>query len=133
VNHLKEAIKVMGKDPINSLGSCFDAAGINFLNNETDSSDRICHGLGIANMPGQEGRLMGHAWIEFDRDGTRMAFDAIWGIVARAQDYRETLQLKYSVEYTKEQFLGYWKFYDYPGPWDKMILDVVDKNNEVVH
>jgi len=59
----------------------FDSAAHNFVFGETESGDRICHGVGIANMPGQEGQTFSHAWIEFTKDGARMASNTIWGVV----------------------------------------------------
>lgn len=117
----KKAVEKMGREPINPIGSCFDSAAHNFVFGETEAGDRICHGVGVANMPGQEGQTFSHAWIEFTKGGVRMAFDAIWGFVIPSEAYREQLKLSYVVEYGKDEFLSLWRHTDFPGPWDKRV------------
>lgn len=120
----------MKKEPINPIGECFDSAAFNFAFNEGEPkpNERMCHGIGIANMPGQEGQAMAHAWIEFNhKSGVRLAFDTTWGEYMRAEKYRADLKLSYVVEYTLADFLEKWRLTDYPGPWDPKILEVSER------
>lgn len=132
--HLQQAIRIVGKEPLNEPGLCFDASAFNFLGQGEPPGDdaRLCHGIGIANMPGQEGHTMGHAWIEFDDPKRgRVSFDAIWGVWTPAAKYRADLQLTYVVEYTGEQAFALWKEHDYPGPWDPKIRAITDQYSRV--
>lgn len=127
--NFEKAKKIMGKEPINPIGSCFDSSAFQFLfADDTPQDARLCHGVGIANMPGQEGRKIAHAWIEFD-DGCRTAYDTTWGVRALVSVYRNQLQLDYIVEYTHEEAFRLWRKTDYPGPWDSKIKAISDKAN----
>lgn len=126
---VREAVKAMGCEPVNPIGTCFDSTGITFIQDcsgPRKSNERLCHGIGIANMPGQEGREMIHAWIEFDHREQRFAFDTTWGKAHPAEKYREDLRCNYVVEYTYEETLALWKKHDMPGPWDPKIVAVAD-------
>lgn len=81
----------------------------------------ICHGIGIANRPGQEGLRVAHAWLEFDMNGLRTAVDPIWLIAQPAATYRKNFQVQRVVEYDKKEFMHLWGYYDFPGPWDSVI------------
>lgn len=120
-----QAVKEMGREPINPIGSCFDsAAAMLAQEDEPPPNFKLCHGIGIASMPGQVGRKMKHAWLEFDdpeRGRGRGAIDPIWGVAQRAELYRKNLKIKYCVEYTKAQMFNLWLKHDYPGPWDRKI------------
>jgi len=129
-SNLKKAVEIMGGEPINEMGSCFDAAAMTFCSPGQDivPTDRLCHGLGIANMPGQEGEIIAHAWIEFDRGGTRFAYEAIWGVVIPAKNLRSDLKVSYVVEYTVEEVRKNWTIHNMPGPWDEKIKNFLLKN-----
>lgn len=110
-------INALAKPP-NPWGSCFDSAAHNMQGNKDIESLVMCHGIGIANRPGQEGTRIAHAWLEFDHNGERVALDCIWLIYQRASEYREKLQLQYVVEYPREEFMRLWAQNNFPGPWD---------------
>lgn len=74
---IQKAVEAMGRKPINPIGQCFETAirQLLFAGDAPDDA-RLCHGLGIANMPGQEGKVMAHAWVEYDHPGHgRIAMD----------------------------------------------------------
>ena len=112
----------MSDAPVNPIGSCFDSAALMLLVPDTPKDARLCHGIGIANMPGQEGDRIGHAWIEIDGD----AFDTTWCVRVDAGCYRAQLQLEYVIEYSRTQAIELWLRTDYPGPWDERILAITD-------
>lgn len=117
----------MGKEPMNPIGECFDSSAAQFLLGENPDRCRLCHGIGVANMPGQEGREIGHAWLQFTLDdGREGVIDTTWGVVVEANHYRKNLKLKYVVEYNMEEARANWEKYDMPGPWDKKILKVIE-------
>lgn len=118
---------IMRKEPVNPIGSCFDSAAAQlFAGGEPPPGLRLCHGIGIANTPGQEGRRIGHAWIEFDHPQERAAFDTTWDVITGAAHYRAQLHLEYVIEYTREEALALWIKHNYPGPWDERIKAVTD-------
>ena len=129
---IEKASELMGgRKPINEVGTCFDSSYLTFIH-PTNSSirqpgDRLCHGIGVANMPGQEGNVMGHAWIEFDHQGRRAAYDSIWGVTTSAEKYRADLKLEYVREYTFEDAVVLGHLHDYSGPWDDKIKAITDK------
>lgn len=125
------AIRKYGRAPVNPIGTCFDTAAFQLIAPEAPPSVRLCHGIGIANLPGQEGLEMAHAWIELVTNlGQKIALDTTWGDKALAERYRQELQLSYVVEYTQEQALELWKKHDYPGPWDERILAITERNKK---
>lgn len=108
--------------PPNPWGSCFDAAAHLFLGCDDLSNPRMCHGIGIANKPGEEGTPIAHAWIEFDHpEHGRVAIDPIWLLAQRAVRYRKTLQVGYVVSYGRAEFLRLWVDHNFPGPWDERV------------
>jgi hypothetical protein len=107
--------------PANPWGSCFDAAAHNLLANLDLEGLVICHGVGIANKPGEEGLRIAHAWLEFDYPQGKAAIDPIWLVAQPADHYRKNLKAELVVTYSKEEFISLWKKHDYPGPWDERI------------
>lgn len=119
------ASRLMGRKPINPIGNCFDNCALQaILMKNPPENLRICHGIGVANMPGQIGNAIGHAWLEWDG----LVYDTTWGCIVYAKKYREDLKISFVVEYSRSQFLKLWKKHDYPGPWENKILRVINKN-----
>ena len=131
-DQLNETIKLMGGlEPQAPIGMCFTAAldALSVLQDKAlngEASDvKLVHGIGTANMPGQEGRTIAHAWIEFNhkQSDQRMVMEPIWCIVTTAKNLRESLKVSYSVEYSLED-LKTLMFKDGrfdTGPWDEKI------------
>ena len=76
--HLDKAKEIMGEDPTIPMGYCFYGAILVYeqarklqLAGEIDGL-ALVHGIGIANMPGQEGKRIAHAWVEFTRNGQKI-------------------------------------------------------------
>lgn len=111
----------MTHEPPNAWGSCFDAAAFNLLANKDEKGLRMCHGIGIANKPGQEGTRIAHAWLECELKMGRVALDPVWLVFQSADLYRYKLQVERVVEYTFEDFMHFWKEHGFPGPWDEEI------------
>jgi hypothetical protein len=108
--------------PPNPWGSCFDSAAHNLIANRDVDGLRMVHGIGIANRPGQEGLRVAHAWLEFPHEKVgKVAFDPIWLKFVPADLYRKNLQVQYSVEYTRWDFMDLWHKHEFPGPWDEKI------------
>ena len=125
--NLDEAIRRMGREPMNPVGQCFESAIRQLVcPSDTPGDARLCHGIGIATMPGQEGNVMGHAWVEYDHGLTRMAIDTTWGVQQEAGVYRRKMRLNYVREYTRDQAIWLWKFKGNPGPWDMAIRRITD-------
>lgn len=78
----------------------------------------LCHGIGVANAPGQEGNTINHAWIELDG----FAYDCVWHAKVPIKKYRADLKLSYVVEYTFSEVMDNWSKTDMPGPWDEKVL-----------
>jgi len=104
--------------PINPVGECFDSVAFQVMSGRTKIT-KICHGIGIATAPGQEGQTMKHAWLEDDTH----AFDTTYGFKLRKDQYRKDLSISYCVEYTPPEFMALWMKHDYPGPWDQTIIE----------
>lgn len=118
-------IALEGSKPKNPLGSCFDAAAWNLvLNDGPEFTEAImCHGVGIANMPGQEGQKIAHAWIEIIHPNHgKVAIDPIWLIAQPASLYRGNLCAELVIEYKRSEFMDLWRAYNYPGPFDERVL-----------
>lgn len=112
----------MTNAPPNPWGSCFDAAAWNLVGNDDWGCPRMCHGVGIANKPGEEGMPIAHAWIELDHPAHgRIAVDPIWLVAQSADHYRKNLQVEYVVVYSRAEFLRLWEQHGYPGPWDERV------------
>jgi len=120
------AIELMGRPPINPIGSCFDSTAVQAFEWIRAAPFKICHGVGVATMPGQEGREIGHCWLE--RDG--MAFDTTWGAKVDADKYRADLRLSYVVEYDPLDWLRQYLETNYPGPWDPKIKAITDRKTK---
>lgn len=110
-----------GRKPVNPIGSCFDSAAQCILQ---ISDAKMCHGIGVSNMPGQPQDFIAHAWLEaFDKDeGEMIALDTTWMIAQPARIYRKNLKLGYVVEYSREEFIKRWAESGPPGPWDLKIM-----------
>lgn len=111
----------MTPEPPNPWGSCFDATAHNLLANRDAENLVVCHGVGTANRPGQEGMKIAHAWLEADIGKERVALDCVWLVFQSAALYRKNLQAEYVVEYAPEEFMRLWTEHDFPGPWDPTI------------
>lgn len=118
----EQVCKHYGKKPVAPIGQCFDNTGLAVLGSpEMMNKMTVCHAIGTATMPGQEGNEMKHAWIEFIKEGELLAADTTWGFVCEAKQYREQLNVTYVVEYTAKEYLALWKEHDHPGPYDEKI------------
>lgn len=116
-------IELMGRRPLNPIGKCFDSAAIQLVFGRNNPQDMyICHGVGIANAPGQKGLRIQHAWLEFPSAAGTIALDTTWGLKQMASLYRENFQLQYCVTYSRSQFLDLWEKHNFPGPWDPKIV-----------
>lgn len=124
---LIETTIMAGREPKNPIGSCFDTVAWQARHGENRPDNLlICHGLGVANLPGQQGHTMAHAWLEWGNT----AFDTTWGVSMNRFKYRKEIQLKYLVQYTYDEFMCLWLEHNYPGPWDKKIKSVADNKGE---
>lgn len=132
-NQLKKVKKLMkGREPVNPLGNCFDSSLSQMFAWEEDPPELVlCHAIGIANFPGQEGEEMAHAWVEFTTPkGEKAAVDTTYNLIIDAAHYRKQLNIKYLVCYTKEQLLKEHK--DEYHPFDKKIRDFLREQNLLV-
>ncbi len=119
---------VAAKTPPNPFGTCFDSAAMILLTNLADGlKDMVMvHGVGIANLPGIEGKKIAHAWIEFTHPKHgKCALDPIWLIAQPVEIYYNNLQVSFTVEYAAEEFMREWRENDYPGPYCPTIKDYV--------
>ena len=122
---MNEKITVLGKEPVNPIGTCFDSATTIFIRlSPSEFRDaKLCHGIGISNYPGQPDEPIAHAWIEAtDKSYGRVALDPIWMVMQPASVYRKNLQVSLVIEYSYRFFLKKWREKKYPGPYDKRIL-----------
>lgn len=125
---LRKAARLMGRDPLNPIGTCFDATAHQAALGEDPPWDLvIVHGVGWANMPDSEPTKMGHAWLEWyePTKHCRVAMDCVWGVLTPAKKYREDFKVEFAVEYTRKEFLKMWATHDYPGPWHPRIKEVM--------
>lgn len=119
----------MGREPINPIGSCFDSSAHQLVyggDEYNPPGTYMCHGIGISNMPGEEGKQIGHAWLEYRVEGGAIAIDTTWGLQAPAHQYRSLIKIAYAVEYTRDEFFQLWKQHGYSGPWDSRIKAITD-------
>ncbi len=114
-------LKVNGRSPVNPMGSCFDATAQNFLLNSDIPTAVICHGVGTANAPGQEGVKIAHAWVELYRKRELYVIDCIWMVAIPYDKYYEDLKIEYVVRYGREEFLKLWQEKGFPGPYDSKV------------
>ena len=135
--NIEKTIKLMGRNPINPIGECFDSSlcslfrsGINQNQKFIDLKDiKLCHGIGVCNAPGQEGETLTHAWLEFtDKEHESVAVDTTWGVMTEADHYRKQIKISYVIEYTPEEAFKNWK--KSPAPWDKKIKSIIKKRTE---
>lgn len=112
----------------NPFGSCFDAAAWNLLANIDNGVDnmKMCHGIGVSNYPGEEGKRISHAWIEFDHPKGRCAVDPIFLTAQLADDYRKNFNAEIVVEYSTDEFIVLWKERGFPGPFDDRIMALTE-------
>lgn len=111
----------VGPEPINPYGMCFDIVGhhaVYWALHEGETDFKVCHGIGIANRPGEEGRTIAHAWLE----ALNKSYDVVWGVWVPKQKYRADLKARDVREYGWEEFYATWRQYDYPGPWDHKVI-----------
>ncbi len=129
-SNYKKACLAMKREPINPIGSCFDSVAHNvMLNSDMPENAYICHGIGVSNVPGQKGLPMAHAWIECElENGMIVAADTTWDLVAPADVYRKKADLGYVRTYSQKEFMVNWQDFDYPGPWDHKILELIETN-----
>lgn len=112
----------MTPTPPNPWGSCFDATFHNFLSLSEESTLIVCHGVGIATRPGQEGMRIAHAWLElFHPKHGKIAVDCIWLIAQPAELYRRNLKVEHVVEYGRDEYMELCRQHDFPGPWDPTV------------
>lgn len=61
-------------------GNCYEAAGLVILFERYELprgavNIRLVHGYPVGNVPGLFGKRIGHAWVEFDLEGTEWVLD----------------------------------------------------------
>ena len=131
---LKEAsLKMEGRKPLNPIGQCFESAlhaYFQLRKLELEGSIRnlrLVHGIGTANMPGQEGESIAHAWLTFERDKELLAFEPTWGVVVPAENVTRDLQVSYKVTYDYRDLVMVITMNNNIdiGPWDSEILKVL--------
>jgi len=128
--NVKQAIRHMGIEPINPIGSCFDSVGHQVMSHLFKSKclpddAYVCHGIGVSNMPGENPHQIGHAWIEGNHGST--AFETTWGIRAHAEEYRSNLCLTLIKTYSLSEFFELWKTHNHPGPFEETIKLITDR------
>jgi hypothetical protein len=122
-----EAVKGMGREPINPIGKCFESTGhLALYDKAIPNNITICHGIGVATMPGEEGTLIKHAWIEDDKG---WAYDTTWGLKTKAADYKKKLKIRYMVRYKFREFVLLVHQHNNAGPFDEKIK-AIGENNE---
>lgn len=128
----KATIAAVGHLPINPMGECFSSAAAQVLLTENLPEDvRLCHGIGRAQAPGEEGEPMGHAWVEYSTTkGLRVAIDTTWGVYVPAEDYRRDAQIEYCVEYSPAEVRALSKPPRPVGPWDAHILEFYSRGEK---
>jgi hypothetical protein len=80
----------------------------------------VCHGICIANAPGEEGITITNAWFEWDD----ISYDTIMGYSYPAEFFRSKIQTSLVKRYSIKEFMRLWKKYDYPGPWDEKLIQI---------
>lgn len=115
-------VTINGKPPANPMGSCFDSAAhalVQMGDTQGVIDIRVCHGIGISNVPGEPAEAISHAWIEvLTLRWGRIAIDAVWMLSQPAELYRSNLQVSLVKEYSRELFMKKWHETGYPGPWE---------------
>ena len=126
----EELCKHHKRDPVNPIGSCFDSSAHQIVFGGDDGADlRLVHAIGITSIPSQAGQMFCHAWVEFfdPQTNQKIAIDTTWGIPQLAENYRNSLQISYSIEYTRQEAFDLWKTHNYPGPWDERLMALQKK------
>lgn len=140
--NLKEAVlKMGGLTPMNPIGQCFESAlHAYYASRKYELKGNIkdlalVHGIGIANMPGQEGKTIAHAWITYfasDDPEVLRAYEPTWGVVTTDAKILKDLNVKYARAYDYEQIK-----YEITknnnidiGPWDPKVLAVLGITDE---
>lgn len=129
-------IVMHGKPPVNPLGTCFDSAARLLLDPPMPEMEKavMCHGIITATLPGQEGVLCAHAWLEFQHPKLGMvAVDPIWHIGQPVKFYRRSLKAVGVVTYSRVKFLRLWQKEGYPGPWEKKIQRLTKEGKAAEH
>jgi hypothetical protein len=126
-----KAVQLMGREPINPIGHCWEAALYQLLENpKCPLGMNLVHGIGVSNFPGQEGLQMGHAWVEWTQRGKRFALDPIWGVILPAEENMKMGQFSYVKRYTKKEALKLFKKTKFPGPWDQKIFAILTPKSQ---
>jgi hypothetical protein len=137
--NVNKASELMGKEPIAPIGMCFTAAldALSALSEKVAAGEAkdlaLIHAIGVANMPGQEGKTIAHAWVEFTlvggiHAGEKFAFEPIWGVIVPVEKMKESLKVSYSIRYTiKDIELLMFKDGRFDtGPWNKQIIELAE-------
>ena len=136
-DNLKEAVlKMGGLEPMNPIGQCFESAlHAYYKTRQYELSGQIkdlalVHGIGIANMPGQVGKTIAHAWITYfasDDLETLRAFEPTWGVLTTHAKILTDLKVKYAKAYSYEEIKSeITKNNNIDiGPWDPKVLAVL--------
>lgn len=114
-----EANAKMGREPLNPIGTCFDATAqqlINWWLHGEHLKAKLVHGIMVSNYPGEEGEVIAHAWIE---EG-ETAWEMIWGLKFKTKELREKLNPSFTIEYSRTEVLTKWVLRG-PPPWDDRI------------
>jgi hypothetical protein len=118
-----------GSEPINPIGQCFDSAFQQLVyGGEAMNPDGtvLCHGVCVANFPGQEGVIVGHAWLEFNHDGEEGVIDTTWGKIIKKDNYYSQIQVLYKVTYTRDEAAEMNLIQGFSGPWDLQVKNAVE-------
>jgi hypothetical protein len=129
-------ITINGRPPVNPIGTCFDSAARVFITLDSYRwhAARICHGIGVSNLPGEEGEPIAHAWIEaYDKEHGRIAIDTTWMLAQPAKHYRENLQVSFVKDYTFVEFMQKWQETNYPGPWEEKLIALTKEGKQVAN
>lgn len=107
----------------NPIGTCYECVAAHVLEwkkGHLPSSLRIIHGICVANVPGEEGTTITHAWFEWNG----WAYDVIMGQKYDLELFRETTKVSRSYKYTVQKFMRQWKKFKYPGPWEEELIKI---------
>ncbi len=122
----KKICKIKGREPLNPIGSCFDSSAFLVVLDQgitKFTSVNLCHGLIVANIPGQEGREVPHAWVEAKENGQEIVLDAVWGEKIPKDEFYKITKPSMVHSYTKTKALQMWFQHDYPGPWHPRLIE----------
>jgi hypothetical protein len=125
----KKAVTAVGAEPINPIGQCFDSAIHQLVyggENMNPDGTVLCHGVVVANYPGSEGVIVGHAWLEFNHGGEEGVIDTTWGKIVKKEHYYSQVQVLYKVTYTRDEAANLWLLQGFSGPWDPQVKNAVE-------